>query len=393
MMRTSRWPLLSPASLPTCLSLACALIVAGSHARAELVFGLTTSNGLVSFDSATPGAASASVPITGIGAETILDIDRRPANGLLYGLSSAGKIYSINTTTGLATQNAALVGVSLDAAATRFGIDFNPTVDRLRIVSNTGQNLRVTPDTSVTTIDGVLKGAATGAVSVAYTNNDNDPATGTVLFYIGPSTPTTTFNTSDPNDGVLALVGAMGVGSSQDVGFDISGLTGVAFASLASPTGGGSSLYTINLTSGAASLVGSIGVGLTLRGIAVATAIPEPASIVLLGIGLAGAIIGARRTPIVTPLTHSFGPARRHGAGPGRRMPDLLGSEWAGLESLRSCLIRQFIVVPMTLWAGWEARRNSGHGREPAGIRAALIPKAGRHAAGRTTELRAKDTR
>jgi Domain of unknown function (DUF4394)/PEP-CTERM motif len=211
---------------------------------------------------------------------------RRPANGLLYGLGSAGNLFLINPTNGSAILNASLTGVNLDQNATRFGIDFNPTVDRLRVVSNTGENLRLNPDTGATTIDGPLNGAGSGAVSVAYTNNDNDPATATKLFYIGSSTPADTFSTLDPNGGVLNLVGALGVSASQDVGFDISGRSGLAFASLSSPTGSRSSLYTIDLTSGAATLVGTIGVSTTMRGIALSTrAIPEPTSLILLGVG------------------------------------------------------------------------------------------------------------
>ena len=287
MIYTTRWSLFIRPFLLICLSPAFDLTIGTVPVRAESVIGLTSANSLVTFDSSTPGVVSAAIPITGVGAETIFDIDRRPANGLLYGLGSAGHLYLINPTNGTATLNAALTGVNLDPNATRFGIDFNPTVDRLRIVSNTGQNLRLNPDTGATTIDGPLNGAGSGAVSVAYTNNDTDPATVTTLFYIGPSTPTDTFNTLDPNGGVLNLVGAMGVSASQNVGFDISGLTGLAFASLSSPTGSGSSLYTINLTTGAASLVGTIGASTTLRGIALSTgAIPEPTSLVLFGVGL-----------------------------------------------------------------------------------------------------------
>jgi hypothetical protein len=274
----------------------CAILLLGllsSTASAESIVGLTTANSLVTFDSATPGSVSTAVLLSGLGSESILDIDFRPANGVLYGLGSAGNLYSINPVTGAATLNTSLTGVSLDAGATRFGIDFNPTVDRLRIVSNTGQNLRLSPDTGVTTIDLALNGAASSAVSVAYTNNVFS-ATTTTLFYIGPNSPNTLFNTSNPNGGVLTTVGPLGVSSSQNVGFDISGLSGVAYATLASPTGGGSSLYTINLNTGAASLVGSIGNSLTLRGIAAPVGVPEPASVVMAGIGLAAALGLAR---------------------------------------------------------------------------------------------------
>jgi hypothetical protein len=278
------------------LGIAVALLsVASPSADAEFLYGLTTTNSLVTFDSASPGSVSSPLAITGLGTETILDIDLRPANGLLYGFSSAGNLYSINTTTGLATLSASLTGVAIDPNATRVGIDFNTTVDRLRIVTNTGQDLRLTPGTGVTTVDTPLNGAATGAVSVAYTNN-NGSATTTTLFYIGPSTPTTLFNTSNPNGGVLAEVGPLGLTSSQNVGFDISGPTGLAYASLQSPTGGGSSLYTINLTTGAASLVGTIDNGLTLRGLAAPVGVPESSSLALCGIaGFVAAVARSRR--------------------------------------------------------------------------------------------------
>ncbi len=295
MTYAARRSLPSPACLLTSIFLAHCVAVGATPARAELIISLTTANRLVTFDSATPGTTSPAIPITGIGAETIFDIDRRPANGLLYGFGSAGNLYVIDPITGAATLNAALTGVSLDPTAVRFGIDFNPIVDRLRIVSDSGQNLRLTPGTGTTTVDSPLNGASNAAVSVAYTNN-TDTATTTMLFYIGPRTPDSLFNTFNPNAGVLGLVGALGVGSTQDVGFDISGLSGIAYATLSSPTGGGSSLYTINLNTGAASLVGTIGHSATLRGIALSTgAIPEPTSIVLLGLGLVGVAVSTRR--------------------------------------------------------------------------------------------------
>ncbi len=276
-------------------SIALALVAWGSASsavQAEFLVGLTTTNSLVRFDSVTPGVVSNAVAITGIGAgETIFDIDYRPANGLLYGFGSTGSLYAINAATGVATLSATLMGVTLNTNTTRVGIDFNPTVDRVRIVSNTGQDLRLTPGTSATTIDGNLNGAASSAVSVAYSNNVAG-ATTTTLFYIGSNSFNSLYNTTAPNDGTLSLVGSLGFTSTQDVGFDISGTTGIAYASLANPTGSGSSLYTVNLLTGSASLTGPIAGGLTLRGLTVVipASVPEPASLAMLSIGLLSAV-------------------------------------------------------------------------------------------------------
>jgi hypothetical protein len=98
---------------------------------------------------------------------------------------------------------------------------------------------------------------------------------------------------------VLTTIGAgLGFDTSDLVGFDISGTTGVAFASLTPPTGGASQLFTINLTAGTATLVGTIGTGLTLTGLAAnvgAATVPEPAGLVLLSIGVLGLIAVVRR--------------------------------------------------------------------------------------------------
>ncbi|MEJ7701366.1 MAG: DUF4394 domain-containing protein [Pyrinomonadaceae bacterium] len=83
--------------------------------------------------------------ITGLAAgENILGIDFRPATGQLYALGSSSRIYIINPRTGVATAVGAAGAFTL--MGTDFGFDFNPTVDRIRIVSNTGQNLRVNPN-------------------------------------------------------------------------------------------------------------------------------------------------------------------------------------------------------------------------------------------------------
>ena len=106
-----------------------------------------------------------------------------------------------------------------------------------------------------------------------------------------------TYNTTNPNGGVLTLVGSTGVSSTQNVGFDISGFSGIAYASLTSPTGIGSSLFSINLSTGAASLIGAIGgAGVVLRGIAAPVNLPDSGStIIMLLAAFAGVVLVQRK--------------------------------------------------------------------------------------------------
>ena len=121
------------------------------------MYGLTNSNQLLTFDSATPGTISSSVAITGLaGGESVVGIDSRPATGQLYaiglvddGATRTGRIYTLNPNTGAATQvgNAPW---STTLSDTEFvGFNFNPNVDRIRITNRDGQNFRVHPDTGV----------------------------------------------------------------------------------------------------------------------------------------------------------------------------------------------------------------------------------------------------
>ena len=78
------------------------------------------------------------------------------------------------------------------------------------------------------------------------------------------------------------------------MGFDISGRSGVAFASLTPGGAEGSSLYVIDLVTGGATLVGAIDSNLFVRDISVSNAIPLPASFILVAAG-ALALVAARR--------------------------------------------------------------------------------------------------
>ncbi len=233
--------------------------------KAATIYGVNTSNQLVRFDSATPGTVSTPLAITGLQAgETILGIDFRPANGGLYALGSTSRLYVVNKTTGVATQVGSAGAFTLNG--TDFGFDFNPTVDRIRVVSNTGQNLRLNPDTGALTLtDGTLNPGSPNVNAAAYTNNFAG-ATTTTLFVID-TTVDALYTQNPPNAGTLNLVGPLGVDASNLNGFDIAPFGGLAYAALT--VGGTSRLYTINLGTGLATQVGAIGGGNILRGLSV----------------------------------------------------------------------------------------------------------------------------
>lgn len=233
-----------------------------SGLRAELITVLTSGNRLLTIDSATPGTVTKTVLVTGLGTgESLLGIDARPSTGALFGLGSTSRLYAINTGTGVATAIGSAGVFTLNG--TSFGFDFNPTVDRIRLTSNTGQNLRVNPnDGTLSGTDTALAYAGTDVnngqipsiVGSAYTNSFAT-ATATVLYDIDSALDTLVIQ-NPPNNGTLNTVGNLGVDASNAVGFDISGTTGASFAAL--NVGGVTGLYTINLLSGAGTLVGAI---------------------------------------------------------------------------------------------------------------------------------------
>jgi len=260
--------------------------------RAENVYALTAGGKLISFNPGVPGVVSSSLSISGLGSgENIVGIDFRPATGQLFALSNASRVYTINTKNGVATAVGGPLATPL--SGTNFGFDFNPTVDRIRVVSDAGQNLRLNPNNAaVAGVDGTLAFAAAdpnaaqtpNVVGSAYTNNFLGASVTTLYGIDSNLNALVTQGTAagvtpvvSPNTGQLFTVGSLGMGVDPNgvVGFDISSESGVALASFNISGTAATQLYTINLTTGASTLIGAIGGGDTILDIAIEVRLPD----------------------------------------------------------------------------------------------------------------------
>jgi Domain of unknown function (DUF4394)/RTX calcium-binding nonapeptide repeat (4 copies) len=250
-------------------------------------YALTVRNGaerIVGFNESAPRSLLSDAAVTGLQpGESLLGIDFRPANGLLYGLGSSNRLYAIDPVTGAASQvGSGQFAVPLTPGAA--GVDFNPTVDRIRFVNQAGQNGRINPDTGAIVDADTLTGGIQLDGNLAYRAGDrnfNNPPVGAGAAYVNNfagATSTTLFvidsnadvlvRQDPPNNGVLNTIGSLGIDASSVLGFDIRSVGGNETALAAIDISGVSSLYRINLTTGQASIVGQIGDGTTIKGLA-----------------------------------------------------------------------------------------------------------------------------
>lgn len=245
--------------------------------------GLTDAQRLVRFETLVPGLALFSVPVSGLnGDAALIGIDYRVQNGLLYGVGNAGGIYTVTPNTGAATKVSQL---SVALAGTSFGVDFNPAANRLRVISDTGQNLRHNiddpngaPPVNTTVADAPLTtppaaGTTTGVTSAGYTNNDLAPTTATTLFDVNTANDTLVVQ-SPANAGTLAATGQLTVDAGSAAGLDVysrvrngTAIDNTAFATF--QVGGGSALYEVNLLTGTATSRGTFPPGTNVVDIAI----------------------------------------------------------------------------------------------------------------------------
>ena len=238
-------------------------------------FVITSSNQLVSFLRATPESVRSTVQVTGLGdGENLIAIDFQPAaTPVLYALSSAGALYTIDHTetdpvvaaSRITQTNGSDLTVSI-AAGVGYGLDFDAADGLLHIVGSDGTHR---------TVDASAPGAATdrtaisgAAVSgVAFSHNFPD-APDSVMFGLDASSDNLVV--IDPVTGAARAAKALGRDLTVNSGFDIIGTNLEAY--VASNEGAAKRFFRLDLTTGTATLVGSLFINGNVQGLAV---IPE----------------------------------------------------------------------------------------------------------------------
>ncbi|TXI45639.1 DUF4394 domain-containing protein [Methylophilus sp.] len=278
--------------------LGASLLAGAAQVNADTLYGFNSSK-IAVIDSLNLGAVSY-LDISGLSAgERLLGVDLRPTDGLVYGLTSQNRLYTLDTTTGAATFKSTLSGASV--AGQSIGIDFNPVADfagasSLRVITGTGNNYAINANTGAV---GNVAGAniGSGYTAVSYINSIPGTApTSTGLYYVNTNSDSLHFLGTGFNNpagaGGIQLVGSLGVNALSAGGFDVLG-NGHAYALFNLDDGTlDSQLFSINLATGTATYLTTLNG--TFNGLTGVAAVPEPSSYALVLVGL-GLMAGAAR--------------------------------------------------------------------------------------------------
>lgn len=270
--------------------------VAGPQAGAgqEMVYAITDAHTLIRFAATQPQRVLDRKPLTGLApGDALIGMDFRVARGVLYALSRSGRLYTVDRASGvLSAVGAAPAALPLDG--TVIGFDFNPAVDRIRVVTPSGHNLRLHPDTGALVDgdppregvqpDGALHyvagdvhfGQRPDIAGAAYTYNTRDEKI-TTNYAIDRARGALVMQGSregampvvSPNTGQLRTVGALGLGALTDVAFDISDVANTALIAVRTAAGPGTRLHRVDLATGRATDLGQVGDGQALIGLAI----------------------------------------------------------------------------------------------------------------------------
>ncbi len=258
------------------------------------VWAVTATNELIQVNAAAPSKVLQRKTLKGMMAgENLVGIDYRVSHGVLFGLTQIGRIYTINTASGEVSP----VGASSAIPGLQgllMGFDFNPAADRIRVVSSAGLNLRLHPETGAQVdfdpkTDGIQAdpslsfsagdinaGKKTDVVAAAYTYNKKneklttnyaiDKTLGALLMQ---GTQEDMQLVVSPNLGRLTTIGVLGFGKLEDASFDISDLANVPLAAVRSTKSSKTRLVKIDLKTGHADVLGTLGNGEPIVGLAI----------------------------------------------------------------------------------------------------------------------------
>jgi hypothetical protein len=239
--------------------------------QGKTIYAVDLSNNFELFHSASPGTVDRKVAITGLPAENrIVGIDFRPADGKLYGVGNDSRVYVLDTITAVASA----IGSSAFTpalAGEHFGMALDPTTDQIRIQSaETGQNLRLDPVTGQAVADDAVLAYVTGDP-----NETEGPSIAATA--VSSSGAATTYGIDwlldalvmmpDPTDGQVTTIGSTAVSTSPCAALDM-GDDGVLYATMTIDQL--NQLFTMNLSTGAATGLGEINVVASIQSIAVA---------------------------------------------------------------------------------------------------------------------------
>jgi hypothetical protein len=241
-----------------------------ASAHAEPAAGITPGNVLILFDTSTPAVVASRV-ITGLGPnETVRGIDVRPATGLVFlttvttgsAANSYIRTYTVNTNTGAAAPVGVTAAALPFAADVPTGFDFSPFVDLIRLVNTNDENARIDPNTGTLAGDDVNITPAPSSDLIAAAYDRNRPGDAASALYVIDRFDGALGVMASPNNGVVTDLGSLGFSLNQanDGGFDTSP-SGTAFAALTNAADNLTRLYTVNIGTGAATLIGQIGNG------------------------------------------------------------------------------------------------------------------------------------
>jgi hypothetical protein len=279
---------------------------ASAQSRSDLIVAISLRNELITFACETPQTILSRKALTGLAAgRRIVGIDVRPANRTLYALDSALQLYTVDVASAALTPVGQATSLAVKGDA--FGVDFNPVVDRLRVVTEAGVNFRIHPETgAVVDANPDMSGlqidvplafdeedvnafVSPRVSAAAYTNGGTakkvttnyaiESRTGSLVTLGRRERLSPAFAPATPNTGKLFTIGALGVVPDGTVSFDIvigadsSIEGGIAYASFIPLGTQQTQLYRINLSNGRATSQGVIGRGEPVSGLAV---LPKP---------------------------------------------------------------------------------------------------------------------